>query len=449
MSLSSCSTSNTTALFDKKSSYLLGLVCLSLLFIPKINLVTFGRETAGIRVDDLLLFSFATLTFSAHVALRRHFLVIERGVIIIVAFSLLSFISNRFLVATGLLHVDASIFYAVRLFEYFLFFYVGILLAPYIGLYRIVAAFFIWNLLIITLQKAGIVGGFSVYGYLPLVTSRFPGIASFPSEMGVLFNMIYSFLIFNNAPPSKLWRLLPTEIARLLIASSLYWLTALTAIFIILTGSRIALVALAVTFCFRVCKEFSLRSPLKLATIACIITLSLSLLTHLVTKTLSIYERSSGLFAFANIELVQTVWTRIDTHYEPIGNEVVDRGHGETPLYDESWWMRIHKWGYAFKIYAQHPLSWLQGIGPGFAMTGLDGGYLRILTEYGIIGTILFWRFFAQLWRLSLTIKWVIVAIMINMIFFDVYLAYKPMALLFLICGYAIHDLKDNVKVGD
>lgn len=436
MLLSNSSTFN-SALFDKKSSYLFSLTCLLLLFLPKINLITFGRETAGVRVDDLVLLSFATLFFSGHLALRRGLTKLEKQLALIVGFSLLSFFLNRFFVLTGTLHVDASIFYAVRIFEYFLFFYVGAMAAPFIRISTIFTAFFLWNMAIILLQKFGLVGGFSVYGYMAVIPSRYPGVASFPSEMGLLLNMAYSFFVFSKEPPSKLWNLFPTEVKRLLLTTQIYWLAIIIGALIVMTGSRIALVAIAVTFAFRLKDEIHFRTPGKLAVAAIFITAGALLFSYMITKTLSIYERSHGLFTYDNIELVQTVWQQIDTHYDPIGNEIIERETEENEtLYDASWWMRIHKWGYALKIYSEHPTSWLQGVGPGFAMAGLDGGYLRILTEYGLIGSYLFFLLFSMIWHTSRLIKQVLIALLINMIFFDVYLAYKPMAFLFLLVGY-------------
>src|SRR5690606_31552302 len=111
---------------------------------------------------------------------------------------------------------------------------------------------------------------------------------------------------------------------------------------------------------------------------------------------------------------------------------------------DTSWWMRIHKWLYALKIYLDHPESYFQGIGPGFAMAALDGGVLRIFVEYGIIGFILFFQLFYRIAKVSETLEYCIVAFAINMIFIDVYLAYKPMALIFFMTGYFYAEKKRN-----
>jgi hypothetical protein len=150
-----------------------------------------------------------------------------------------------------------------------------------------------------------------------------------------------------------------------------------------------------------------------------------------VTQTAGVYKRSADLFSLKNFELFALVWDKIDISQNPIGNEVVQASN-----YDISWWLRIHKWLFMSKSYLNHPECYLQGLGPGYAGAALDGGLLRILTEYGLIGSFLFWKFFACLYRLNAQTKWMIIAFLINMIFFDAYLAYKTMSFLFFTCGY-------------
>ena len=116
----------------------------------------------------------------------------------------------------------------------------------------------------------------------------------------------------------------------------------------------------------------------------------------------------------------------------PVGNEVILAAN-----YDMSWWMRIHKWIYVIKAYVTNPECYLQGLGPGFAWAALDGGLLRIFVEYGIIGSFLFWKFFSSIYHINRQLKWMMISFMINMVFFDAYLAYKTMSFLLFIAGDA------------
>ena len=140
--------------FGKKTSYFLGLCCLVLLFIPKINLITFkGRETAGVRVDDFLLLAVSFPIFWAHLALRTPLCTIEKWLFSIVIFGLLSYAINRLFVHQGYLHVDASILYALRILEYFIFFYIGSYVAQHFNVHSIIWAFFIMNFFLMIGQK--------------------------------------------------------------------------------------------------------------------------------------------------------------------------------------------------------------------------------------------------------------------------------------------------------
>ena len=153
--------------FDRYASFWLAVCCLPLLFLPKINLISLGdRETAGIRIDDFVLLGFCLIIFWAHFALRMKMCSLERWIVALLAFSLFSFLSNRILVEMGILQVNASLFYCLRLFEYFLFFYIGALCCLFFGTSSVIKAFFLWNLLLMALQKAGLIGQFSVSGYV-------------------------------------------------------------------------------------------------------------------------------------------------------------------------------------------------------------------------------------------------------------------------------------------
>ena len=117
----------------------------------------------------------------------------------------------------------------------------------------------------------------------------------------------------------------------------------------------------------------------------------------MIFKTAGVYERSFELFSLKNIELFEVVWDKIDITAAPIGNEVISSEN-----YDMSWWIRIHKWLFYTKIFVLNPECYLQGLGPGFCGAALDGGILRIIVEYGLIGSLLFWAFFASLYRLNI-----------------------------------------------
>ena len=216
--------------FDRYTSFWLMLCCLPLLFLPKINLMSLGdRETAGIRIDDIVLLVFCVVLFWSHFSLRKKMCPEERWMMALVLFSLFSFLSNRMLVATGYLHVNASLFYCLRLFEYFLFFYIGALAALFFRVSTVIKVFFLWNVLLMALQKFGLIGQISVSGYVADASDRVSGIASFPSEAGVLLDMVFCFLVFNDEKGQRRFVHLPANMRAFLNQTYVYWMFLLCA----------------------------------------------------------------------------------------------------------------------------------------------------------------------------------------------------------------------------
>lgn len=419
--------------FDRKFSIVILLITLPLLFLPKINLISLdAEETAGLRIDDLVLFFLGILLMWAHAISHQRLYKVECWLLLITALAICSFVINRLLVSVGILYMDAKIFYSVRLLEYFLFFYIGAIASHFFQDRLIIRAFFLWNLLLMTLQKLNLAGGIISTGYHQDVSSRVQGIASFPSEMGLLLNLIFCYFIFDHSAKSRFVSLFQSPITRYILHKFyLYGMFCLFGIFIIFTGNRISIVALLICFLCRLKQELSLRSIGSVISLLIFLPLIILAIGLIINQTAGVYERSADLFSFKNFELFHIIWDKIDITQNPLGNEVV-----QATNYDMSWWLRIHKWLFIAKSYLYNPECYLQGLGPGYAGVALDGGLLRILTEYGLIGVFFFWKFFACLYRLNLQTKWMIIAFLINMIFFDAYLASKTMSFMLFTCGY-------------
>jgi len=415
--------------FDKKTMFLLTWLTLPLLFLPKINILSFGRETAGIRIDDLILLIFAVVCFWGNLTVRKSFSDIEKCVAYITGLALVSFIINRVLNVADILNVQSSLFYALRLLEYFSFFYIGKMAVRFYSTNTIILLFFLWNALLMVLQKIQLIGIFTSDGYQPITSDRILGIASFGSEIGLLLNMLFCYFIYMSRAKNA-ENLAEMEARGARQVNAPYLLLLLFVLLVVFSGARTAIATLLITFfaCLRDIIDW--RKPKTLILPTCTILVGVALTVIALYSFSGIVTRSKGLLSFKNIELISTVWDNIILDYDPIGRESVSLG-----AHDASWWMRIHKWCYALKLYVQHPECWILGIGPGFAMAALDGGFLRIFTELGIVGSFFYAKFFYSIASLSRQLAWMTIVFMLNMIFFDAHLAYKPMTLLLLIAG--------------
>lgn len=405
------------SLFDKKSTAWILLFLLPLLFLPKINIIKFSEsETAGLRIDDLLLFSFLPIIIWARIAISHPLIKIEKLFGLFVFFSFLSYGINKLLVVERFLNVESNLLYALRPIEYFLFFYLGLLLTSYFSLNSLMNWLFGVYAAVMCAQKIGWLGQFTQNGYSNQVDGRILGLASFPSEMGALLNLFFCYILHANP--------LRSPLKNFAIFLFFGFLTNLT-------GSRIALFGLIVAYGAYLL--FSSRQSILKTALFFMIGSVFILLA--ITSNPEVIERSKGLASVKNIDLIERVWNAIETHYDPCGNEVIKQNLASN---DTSWWIRIHKWCRALKIYLQHPGCYLQGIGPGFATPALDGGFLRLLVENGLIGVFLFCTLLKTIARENRPLKWMVFLFCFNLIFFDAYLAYKPMTLLFIVYGASL-----------
>lgn len=421
-------------LFQKSFILFFLALGLPLLFIPKINLITFTDETAGVRIDDAVLLGFSLIILWAHVAIQKRLSPIETWTFAITLISVFSFVMNRLLVSGEFLHVDAKIFYAFRILEYFIFFYVGAMATQFFRLSSLLIAFFAWNVFIMLLQRLQIVGVFSVDGYM-LAGDRAYGISSFGAEGALLLNFLYCYLVYDEGARQQMVAFFPRPLQHICKQCLVYVLFVIFGILIAQTGARIALAALVVSFILRVYQDIRWTAPKTLFAPFIIAFGCLGMTAVFLWDNRAVVARSVGLLSMKNFSIINQVWETISITQPPMGNET-SYGGG----YDMSWWMRIHKWSYALKIYYLNPECYLQGIGPGFGFAGLDGGWLRILTETGLLGFTAYCLLFRSLSKLSPVVKAMMMAFYINMIFFDAYLAYKPMSLLFLVAGYLYHQ---------
>jgi len=184
------------AFLDRKSAYFLLFFVFPCLFFPKINVFQIANQTAGLRIDDVIIlffcFAFLPLRFASKVPLTS----VERWFFLFVAFGFFSLGVHAIFWHFELAYLPANPLYNVRFFEYFLFFYVGWIFARYFSLYWSVFVFVFFNIAFILLQKLDVLGGFATLGYQS-VADRPIGLSSFPNEIAALFSILFCFLIYD------------------------------------------------------------------------------------------------------------------------------------------------------------------------------------------------------------------------------------------------------------
>jgi hypothetical protein len=284
------------------------------------------------------------------------------------------------------------------------------------------------------LQKFHIIGEFSSEGYNSDASWRPTGICSFPNEIAACLTLIYCYLVFTPKQPSYFFRTLPLPLKRFIEATGFIWFFLFFAFVIVMTGSRIAIAAIVFTFMYQLYCEIKNNPRRYVGPIVIIFPIIAFLVFESIMNTDSLFRRSAKLFSMENVDKITMVWDYInpnEAHWDELHM---------TENIDKSWWIRLHKWAHAVKLYVTHPETWLFGVGPGLTSAALDGGLLRIFIEQGLIGAYVYWRFYSQIYHKTKALQWMVIVWVINNIFIDIYLTYKPMSLLFLVTGYAFAE---------
>jgi hypothetical protein len=385
-----------------------------LLFLPKINLIGLGDETAGIRFDDVVLLLVAVFLLSAWTT-KLDF--------IIEPFPAMVFATVAAFCTSNLLNIGHSSFlYSLRFVEYLIFYWSGkALVRAHVSFGFYVKFLLAINCIFILLQFAGIVGGFSASGYESAQYRPFGISANHPAEMGALLNLLFAAFTFGEKTPRRFW----------------YWCGLLT-VCVFMTASRSALFVhclLTLVYVYRNSKNrtnFVLRATAILGVLISV----LALVPNLAT------ERLTDLLTWQNVEVLRSVYDSI-----PVEKQYTSFAEGgtsdEAPEgVDVSLFMRGYKWIQATKVIVTAPwIVWIFGLGPGAFGPALDGGWLRLMGETGIVGTLAFIGLLRKASRLGTACAMAVLALAVNMVMIDSHIAYKVMAFLFFLVGARVQTV--------
>ena len=391
-----------------------------LLFLPKINFISFRNETAGIRFDDSILLIVAILLLADWIS-SLNFTVEPLP---LAGFAVVGVFCVSNLINVGLGH--SSLLYSLRLIEYMIFFWSGksVVRSGY-DFDLIVKLLVGLNCVVVVLQFAGIAGGFTASGYESVVGRPFGLSANHPAEMGALFNLMFAALVFGNKT-TNFWR---------------WFLLIGTCVFLL--GSRSALLAhclLTLVYVYKHSKN-KISFVRRAASVSALLIVILAMIPNFAVIPSEIAGRSADLFSRQNLETFRDVYDNI-----PVDRQFADVDEGGAPEdspegVDISWYMRMFKWTEVVKtMLAQSWTIWILGVGPGGIGVALDGGWLRLVVETGIVGTIAFLALMRKISKVSASCSMAVLALGVNMLMIDSHMAYKVMAFLFFLVGTEVQS---------
>lgn len=379
-----------------------------LLFTPKINLISFRGETAGVRLDDIILLGVITLLLSGWiVSLKFSVEAVPAAALLVVAVFCTSNLINA---------GHSNVLYSLRLIEYLVFFWSGKYFIRCRYDFQFLVKFLIAvNCGVIFLQAGGMVGGFTADGYEALVGRPFGISTNYPGEMGAVFNLAFAAFAFGNRTAAKFW----------------YW-CILTAVCVFVIGSRSALVA----HCLLTLVYLYVHSKSRTAFVLRTVAITGLLVAAFLAIPNSVTSRSGDVFSRENVEITKRIYDEIpvDRHFTDVaeGGASEDAPEGV----DVSWYIRGFKWAQVIKTMFAEPWTvWIFGMGPGTVGPALDGGWLRLICETGVIGTFAFLALMRKISSLAMACSMAVLALTVNMLMVDSQNAYKVMAFLFFLAG--------------
>ena len=374
-------------------SHALTLVIYAIILAPKIPLLVIAGESAGIRLDDLLMWGLGLplLLSDRRLAHDRLF-----GAAALFA-----------LCCVPSLLLGGTAFYPLRLFQYAMI----IPMAAAAGLDpRRLAFVTLWvNGLACVLQYAGLIGDFSTGVYSePYFGARAAGTTGGPYEAAACANIAAAFIL------SADWR------HRLLHRRDAWLAFIIGGITCVCAASRSGVVVHVIIFGI----YFACTDRFRLAVVAALVV------------GVAGWSASNG----ATVARIDADALTSVTEIGSVGSEPIRTG-------DPSFQFRIQRWRQALEVFkgAGWPAA-IFGVGMGRFGPALDGGWLRIMCETGAVGMLGFVVLLVAMTRrlVGVGTPLVIAALPVlalagNQVFIDAYIASKLMTLLFVLLGSLRH----------
>jgi hypothetical protein len=388
--------------------------------ILSFKVVLIGVGESGIRADDFLIL-IALVLLLARGDLGR--VKRSRSFNIYLGFVAANIVSTVWNSAAGRISPSLSVFFVIRLPQYMVFYYLGHWVARNsINLSRVLSIYLGMLCVAVPLQMLGLL---PVTGAFGGITTRAVGNTNGPYELAAVGAFLLCYLGY--------WQ--KKRIGGLFSVG-----------LILLSASRVTSLATA----FSAIKVGLRRVRSRRQRV-----IGIASIAALVIAGIVVVRSTSGSSAKEQVGIVGRLnsaasGTSINTLTEayndaPVYATSTDYLAGEflTAFYqgisgegDASGMMRVFRWATLIKSTLGRYDSVLVGLGPSFGSAAVDGYFVRVFVETGLLGLVLFLWFVQSLMKDHAQSSWPFREYMIIMLctatFIDIFVSYKPMLFLWL-----------------
>jgi hypothetical protein len=389
---------------------------------------------SSIRIDDLMI-----ILFLAYYSLNNGGWAIflkQKAIFIFMIYILFGVFSSLYNSAIGRVSIASSLLFSIRPLEYFVYIAVGFELSRLkVSINKTFKVYIVYCLILISGQSSGIIGGFSSFSFNRAIANT-----GGPWELaGVAAFMLCYF--FNER-----------QIIYMLLSGGV----------LILTQSRITLVGTLVVIPFTNLKLLSLLLKRKITILftLCFLAAILSVFLYInisagASGKINVPDVTSRVEQFlSNDTLSKLVDIYIHTDAAISHKDYFDKTYGESVDNiisssgdgDASAFIRFTRWITLIKTANGRLDSFLIGLGPSYAGKAVDGNYVRLFSETGIIGLVLYIMF---LFKFVTTVKERVLRnytliLIITALFIDIFVTHKAMFLFWLYYGYILNSRESN-----
>lgn len=417
------------------AEWLVPIALLLLLCAPRVTLL--DAAGSSVRLDDLLILLLAVYALFTMRALVR-----SRGQLLwwltAAAAATGATLSAVTAASRGDVTLGAALLYALRPFEYWVVFPAMLAWIAMVGrrsswvVVTNVLALTTWlQLSVAVLQLMGVPVGFSKFTY-----ERAAGLTAGPYELGAMAAMLFCF-----------W-----------LAHRRYLLAALALASVIVTQSRVSLLAVVVGACIVLVFSRTLQESvsryiqwtigrLRESVARRVVGLAIVVVVFalIVVVAAPVAQRFAGTSIVGSWNEAGERATAVDSPltseqyaqiaYDEIGNDVTN----STGSSDVSNVVRFYRWHILLDNLFISPARMILGLGPSYAGPSVDGALLRIVVEFGFLGLLLWAAWFACTFRMApVWMLAVLGTIITGSLFIDVLFAMRPMLLFWGLAALAL-----------
>lgn len=401
--------------------------------IYSFKFVLIGVGETGIRSDDLLIFLAFVLLL-----IRGDFRRIKRSRALNIYFGFIgvSFFSAIWNSIVGRVDLLISMFFVARLIQYCIFYYLGYLIAERgINLSKTLSYFLATLCFIVPLQMLGVV---PVPGAFVGITTRAVGNTNGPYEMAVVAAFLMCYLGYGWSRPTS---------------------GVLSAGLVILSASRITFVATTISLMY----SMAFRSGSKRARLIPLVSIvALGLIVFIGYRLfygsskgedVSIVGRLSSAVSGMSGDILAAAYRGAPTYAK--SKDYIDGqfasaiDEASTVEADQSGLQRLFRWTTLIKSTSSSTDSTVLGLGPSFGSAAVDGYFVRLIIETGLLGLFMFGWFVRALLvdqtRSSWPFRQYVFIMLFTACFIDIFVSYKPMLLLWM--WHGMLQVKRKTKV--